>query len=171
MGGDAGAKILPGQRASTCSPGGFQTFILTNIQRLITPSGKTKTKFLSDQAELNNALFLAVTETWLHSGVFDAEVTHDFPGYSILRCDRSGRQGGGVALYLRDDLTGELLGSMDNGVCELMVVHIHQLNTVVAVLYRPPDTRITEFSPILSELDKLLYDLKDPMSNIVLLVI
>ena len=169
MGGDAGAKILPGQRASTCSPGGFQTFILTNIQRLITPSGKTKTKFLSDQADLNNALFLAVTETWLHSGVFDAEVSHDFPSYSILRCDRSGRQGGGVALYLRDDLTGELLGSMDNGVCELMVVHIHQLNTVVAVLYRPPDTRIAEFSPILSELDKLLCDLKDPMPNIVLL--
>ena len=75
--------------------------LLTNIQRLITPSGKSKTKFLSDQAELNNALFVAVTETWLHSDIFDAEVTHDFPGYSILRCDRVGRQGGGVALYLR----------------------------------------------------------------------
>ena len=110
-----------------------------------------------------------MTETWLHTGVFDAEVSHDFPGYSILRCDRSGRQGGGVALYLRDDLTGELLGSADNGVCELLVVHIHQLNTVVAVLYRPPDTRIAEFLPILSQLDNLIADLPDPTPNIVLL--
>ena len=96
--GDESAKILPGQRDSTGSAREFQTFILTNIQRLITPSGKTKSKFLSDQAELKNALFLAVTETWLHSGVLDAEVSHDFPSYSILRCDRSGRQGG-VLLY------------------------------------------------------------------------
>ena len=110
-----------------------------------------------------------MTETWLHSGVLDAEVSHDFPGYSILRCDRSGRQGGGVALYLRDDLTGELLGSVDDGVCELLVVHIHQLDTVVAVLYRPPDTRIAEFLPILSQLDSVLSDLPDPIPNIVLL--
>ena len=108
--------------------------MLTNIQRLITPSGKTKSKFLSDQSEQCQALFVAVTETWLHAGVYDAEVSHDFPGYSILRCDRVGRQGGGVAVYLRDDLTGEVLGSFDNGVCELLVVFVHQLNTVAAVI-------------------------------------
>ena len=68
-----------------------------------------------------------MTETWLNQGVFDAEVTHDFPGYSLFRCDRVGRQGGGVALYLRDDLTGEALGSLDNGVCELLVVFITNL--------------------------------------------
>ena len=78
---------------------------MTNIQRLITPSGKTKSKFLGDQAEIKNSLLIAVTETWLHSGVFDAEVSHDFPGFSILSCDRVGRMGGVVALYLRDDLT------------------------------------------------------------------
>ena len=69
---------------------------LSNIQILITPSGKTKSKFLSDQAELKNSLVEAVTETWLHSAIFDAEVTHDFPGYSLFRCDRDGRQGVGL---------------------------------------------------------------------------
>ena len=81
---------------------------------------------------INNALLVAVTETWLHSGIFDAEVSHDFPGYTLLRSDRVGRQGGGVAVYLRDDLTGEVLGSADNGVCEMIAVHVHQLNTVVS---------------------------------------
>ena len=76
---------------------------------------------------------------------------------------------GGVALYLRNDLTGEVLGSMDNGVCEILVVHIHQLNTVVAVTYRPPDTKLAEFTPILSQVDKLLCDLSDPVPNIIFL--
>ena len=169
MGGGQSAQVLPGKRDPTCTASRPQTFILTNIQRLITPSGKTKTQFLSDQAELNGALLVAVTETWLNTGVFDAEVSHDFPGYSILRCDRSGRQGGGVAIYLREDLTGELVDSADNGVCELLVVHVHQINTVVAVAYRPPDTKMAEFSPILSKLDTILTELPEPTPNIVLM--
>jgi hypothetical protein len=163
------AQVISGKRDPTCTASRPQTFLLTNIQRLITTSGKTKTKFLSDQAELNGALLVAVTETWLHSGVFDAEVSHDFPGYSILRCDRNGRQGGGVAIYLRDDLTGDLVDSADNGVCELLVVYVHQLNTVVAVAYRPPDTKMAEFSPILSKLDTVLSELPEPTPNIVLM--
>ena len=73
-----------------------------------------------------------------------------FPSFPSF--EYSDKQGGGVGLYLRNDLTGEILGSADNGVCELLVVHIHQLNTVVAVAYRPPDTRLSEFTYILSKL-------------------
>ena len=61
-----------------------------------------------------------------------------------------------MALYVREDLTGDILYSFDNGVCELLVVMVHQLNTVVAVVYRPPDTRINEFSEVLSKLDSVL---------------
>ena len=89
--------------------------------------------FLHDQAVQNNALFVGVTETWLHEGVLDAEVTHAFPGYSIFRSDRAGgRQGGGVTLYLREDLTGEILATYaevhplrGGSVCELLVVQVH----------------------------------------------
>ena len=142
---------------------------MTNIQRLITQSGKTKSQFLSDQADHKSALLVAVTETWLNSSIFDAEVTHDFPGYSIFRCDRDGRQGGGVALYLRDNLTCEILGSLDNGVCELLAVHIHQLDTVAVVIYRPPDTRLLEFTQVLSKLDTVLSDIGEPTPNIVVM--
>ena len=88
---------------------------------LITQTGRSKASFLSDQAEDKKCLFVGVTETWLTEGVLDSEVTHDFPGYTILRCDRSGgRQGGGVALYVREDLTGDVLAKFANGVCELL---------------------------------------------------
>ena len=105
--GDKSIENIPGKRTSACSAGENQSFLLTNIQRQINPSGETKTKFNSDHAELNNALFISVTGTWLNSDALDPEVSHDFPEYYILHCDRSGRQGGGVALYRRDDLTGE----------------------------------------------------------------
>ena len=63
-------------------------------------------------------------ETWLSPDVVDAEVCHDFPGYTIHRADRVNRQGGGVALYLKDTLSGDVIGSFDNGVCQAIVVMI-----------------------------------------------
>ena len=146
------------------------TFLLVNIARLITPSGRTKSGFLKDQAESNNCLFVGVTETWLHEGVLDSEVCHNFPGYSLFRCDRSGgRQGGGAALYLRDDLSGDVLATFANSVCELLVVKVHQLETVVCVAYRPPDTSISEFTGLLKCLDDTLSALPAPTPNIILM--
>jgi hypothetical protein len=112
---------------------------------------------MHDQAVKINAMFLGVTETWLHEGILDAEVSYGFPGYSILRCDRAGGvQGGGVALYLRDDLTGDILASyaqisplQGSSVCEMLVLKVHQLDTIVCVVYRPPDTRLEEFAGLL----------------------
>ena len=116
--------------------------------------GNNKYTFLHDLATSRICLWLAGTETWLHPGILDSEMLADFPGYSILRQDRQGRQRGGVCLFLRDDLTGEILCSHSNGVCEVLVVHVHQL-TIATVIYRPPDTRLSEFSPILGKLENV----------------
>ena len=70
--------------------------------------------------------------------------------------------GGGVGLYVREDLTADILCAYDNGVCELLVAMVHQLNTVVAVVYRPPDTRMSEFSEMLGKLDSCLASLPAP---------
>ena len=80
-----------------------------NIARLLTQSGRSKAGFLSDKAELKNSLFVGVCETWLSPDIVDAEVCHDFPGYSILRADRVNRQVGGVALFLSDSLSGGVM--------------------------------------------------------------
>ena len=145
---------------------GSQSFLLSNIQRLITPSGRTKSGFLSDQAQLNGALLVAVTETWLTPQVYDSEVCHNFPGYNLFRTDRENRQGGGVAMFVRDDLTSDILCSYDNGVCGLLVLMIHQLNTAVAVIYRPPDTRLREFSEIIVKLESCLTSLPAPAPTV-----
>ena len=123
-----------------------------------------------DQAIANNSLFVGVTETWLTEGVLDSEVLHDFQGFSLLRCDRAGgRQGGGVCLYVRDDLSADTLASYSNSVCELLIVKILQIDTVVCVAYRRPDTKLAEFAGLLKCLEDTLSVLPTPSPTIVLM--
>ena len=94
--------------------------------------------FLHDLATSRNCLWLAVTETWLHSGILDSELLVHMPGYTILRQDRKSRHRGGVCLFLREDLSGEILCNYSNGVWEVLIVKVNQLDTIDTVVYRPP---------------------------------
>ena len=149
--------------------GVHQTLLLSNIRGLLGSGGNSKTGFLYDQATLHSSLAVAVTETWLKPDMKDSELLVNFPGYTLYRCDRLRRSCGGVCVFLRDDLSAECIGSFDNGVCELLVLKIHSLDTVLVVVYRPPDTRLAEFSPALTELNKLLSELPSPSPSLVLM--
>ena len=104
----------------------------------------------------------------------DAEVCLDFPNYSLFRADRGlgpdghPRVGGGVALYLRDDLSGDCLATYDNGVVEMIVVKIHQLDSIIVIMYRPPDTTASELRGALTCLDETLSSLSAPLPSVVL---
>ena len=128
--------------------------------------GKNKSPFLHDLAAQRNCLWVAVTESWLQPSILDSELLVHMPGYSLLRQDRVGRQRGGVCLFLREDLTGEIVNSFSNGVCEVLFVHVHQLNTIVTVVYRPPDTGLNEFAPILHMMDEVFQNLPAPLLTI-----
>ena len=91
------------------------------------------------------------------------------PGYSVLRQDRQGGQRGGVCLFLREELTGDVLCGHSNGVCELLMVKVHQLDTIVVLVYRPPDASFNEFSPILKKIESVLQNLLAPTPNITLM--
>ena len=51
--------------------------------------------------------------------------------------------------------------------CEMLVVKVHQLDTVVCVVYRPPDTRIDEFAGLLQCLDSTLSALPTPSPTVI----
>ena len=144
------------------------TFLLANMQGLVGTS-RNKSPFLCDLVENENSIWFAVTETWLSPVVSDSELLVHLPGYTLMRSDRAGRERGGVCLFLRDDHTGEVLNTFSNGVCELLVVQVHQLKTVVAVCYRPPDTTLREFQAALVRLDEALLDLPTPTPTIALM--
>ena len=145
------------------------TFLLNNIRGLVGFRGRNKVPFLYDLATSRNCLWLAITDTWLNPTILDSELLIHMPGYTVIRQDRHGRIRGGVCLFLRDNLTGEVLCSYSNGVCEVLIVKVYQLDTIVVVLYRPPDTDLCEFTPILNKIDSVLQNLPAPAPNITLM--
>jgi hypothetical protein len=96
-----------------------------------------------DQVELllqsTNAAALAVSETWLDDSVTDEEVT--VPGYSVVRKDRN-REGGGVCLYIRDNICFNKRDDLITNNIEFLAVDILLPKTkpfLLSVGYRPPE--------------------------------
>ena len=87
---------------------------------------------------------MGLTETWL-SDQLEAEVCIN--NYEIYRADskrkrnRRGRFGGGVALYLRDDIATSAKQILDfsNNVVEILCVYSAKENILIATIYRQPD--------------------------------
>lgn len=81
---------------------------------------------------------VGVTESWLHEGVYDSEITP--PGYVLVRNDRQNGKGGGVALLFRSDLKFSVLPvplDIESVWCKL---YLNKHHLMVGVCYRPPGT-------------------------------
>ena len=86
-----------------------------------------------------NAFIVCLTETHLSNEVFDANI--HINGFTPFRCDRSNRKGGGVMIYVKDNLTDVVeIFNKSNGTCECIVLHLKSINLVTSVFYRPPSS-------------------------------
>lgn len=88
---------------------------------------------------------IGITETWLQ----DSTHLVDINGYEFIHKHRSSRPGGGVGLYLSNDLdyTTRVDVNIDE-VAESLFVEINRSqgkNVIVGVIYRPPNQNINEF--------------------------
>ena len=89
-------------------------------------------------ANRTKAAVIALTETWLDDSVNDSEISIN--NYCIIRADRN-RQGGGVCLYIRENLTFNPRIDIKTDSIETLWVEILQPKTkpiLVGVAYRPP---------------------------------
>ena len=135
---------------------------------------------MQDQLYTDNKIFSILTETWLREHL-DAEIC--IKNYSIYRSDRKrakkrrGRDSGGVAIYLRDDLSAsaEPLLTFSNGVVEVLVLYIKSEHLILSALYRQPDDEkggnrsLSEhFKQGLDALSKCLDSLPSPMPDIII---
>ena len=117
---------------------------------------------LKHMASESNAPWIALTETWLKPDIQSSEV--QIPGYILYRADRENRTHGGCALYVRDNLTCELITAHSNMACDTLVVKVKTLNTLVIVNYRPPDSTQEEFEELLEVSQEAINNVpnKDP---------
>lgn len=58
---------------------------------------------LSAATDTTSADIVILTETWLNDSVRDSEIFYSQKNYSVFRCDRAGRRGGGVLIAASDN--------------------------------------------------------------------
>merc|ERR1711872_846008 len=101
--------------------------------------------YLNALTAQTNPVFLALTETHL-KGQYDAEIWIE--NYTVLRTDRRKRKGGGVALYIKNEVLDdhEKTVSFSDDVNDLLITTLVNENLIIILLYRPPDEK--ETSPL-----------------------
>jgi hypothetical protein len=88
---------------------------------------------------------LLIGETWLKSSLPSA--LYSLPGYRLIRCDRVGRTGGGVAMYLREDLSHKVIYGTQSGSqleCLFVEVSFSHSKVLLGVVYSPPNSNYFE---------------------------
>lgn len=104
----------------------------------------------------------AVTETWLGNTIDDAAVGID--NYKFFKVNRLVRRGGGVGIYVKNNIKCEILLSESLDFIEHMWVKLF-LSTktiILGVIYRPPNTDIGIF---FNYLEDMLYNIYSPVSH------
>ena len=104
---------------------------------------------------------IGISETWLNDNTSDRV---NLPGYNFLSCHRTARSGGGVGLYLRNDLEYRICSECnfsDPNIIESLFVEIfvpNSKNIVAGVVYRSPNQNLSlfldKFNEILSTISK-----------------
>ena len=106
---------------------------------------------LEQLAKDSGAHLIAVAETWSDTSVTDGKVT--IPGFSLLRKYRSGRKGGGIAIYHHKCLTVRARVDLLVPEMELLWLEVvsNGLTTLFGCGYRPPSAPVqfwTDFEDI-----------------------
>ena len=111
---------------------------------------------------------IGITETWLQ----EADCFFNIDNYSFLAHGREAKRGGGVALYIDNDLDFKCRADLDLNTAhfESIFVEINNFNKniVVGVIYRPPNQPVQSFIESFNEIlnivnkeNKLLYLMGD----------
>ena len=116
------------------------SFILLNIARLFTKL-KPKDKLLHDLCT-SSTLFICICETFLFDGINNSEI--HLPDFTVIRCDRISREGGGVCIYMRNSILFKICLQFSNTVCELLIVRLQTPALIIIHVYRPPSCSVTD---------------------------
>ena len=151
-----------------------------NIQGLKPRTTPTKVPFIQDLLINDRLLFIALTETWLREHL-DAEVNVN--GYKLFRQDRiktkttrKGRDGGGTACYLKNEVAAntDTIMNFSNEVVDVLGLYIKPKNLALFTVYRQPDNRAggnrstsVHFKEALDKLNEVLMQLPNPTPDII----
>ena len=93
---------------------------------------------------------IAISETWLDNDCDLQE--YSLPGYDMFNSFRNNKRGGGVALYINNNLTVKKLSNFTNVIDDIMecvtveIINKNGRNIIVCCIYRSPGTNIELFN-------------------------
>ena len=110
---------------------------------------------------------ISVVESWLKPHVTDSQIKIDH--YQSIRADRKERKRGGALLYIHDDLPISNTAIYDDYYCQAVICTIQPSNSIIASIYRPPDTSIESTTKLLQFLSDYIHNSssKDHMDIII----
>ncbi|XP_041453069.1 uncharacterized protein LOC121406116 isoform X2 [Lytechinus variegatus] len=88
---------------------------------------------------------IGISETWLHQS---SPPLFNLPNYNLVRADRIGKRGGGVAFYVANHLNFKIRNDIKFDQTEVLFIEIDNLqckNLILGVIYRAPDTHFDLF--------------------------
>ena len=116
----------------------------------------------------SSTLFICICETFLFDGINDSEI--HLPDFTIIRCDRISREGGGVCIYLRNSILFKICLQFSNTVCELLIVRLQTPALIIILVYRPPSCSVTDLEEILLKIHTYVMLLPSPYQPLLCLV-
>ena len=131
------------------------TFLYTNIRSL-----KNKLTELKALVNIENPDIIGLTETWLKCDTNEFESEFNLEGYTILKNDRKIKKGGGVLLYVKDNLKPTRLSvRVNSDKVESIWAQIRGENNKylnVGVVYRPPDQKPVDDDKMCDEIKRIV---------------
>lgn len=115
-------------------------------------------RYLFDDVQ---AHVIAFSETWLKSHHSDSLI--GIPGYRVFRSDRFRRRGGGVALYIRTELSAKVVRRSESLLTDYILVELSLPSSkiLLGVFYKPP------LVGDLDVLEQLLVDISSSYSELI----
>ena len=142
---------------------------MLNIEGILPYKFKAKIQLLSELAQKERALIIALTESHLSDNIKEAEIK--IQNYVPFRTDRSDqRKNGGVITYIHNELavSTDMLFSESNSYTEAQILHIQDVNMIFINIYRPPACPTTKFLEPLKKIQDVLQNVPPPMPFIML---
>ena len=130
---------------------------------------KHKLKLLDEQANDENALIIALTETHLNNNIRNAEI--HINKYTPFRQDRrEGRRKGGIITYIHDIISPQcqVLLSASNQYTEYNMLYFTKIKLICITIYRPPQCPKEFFLPVLNNIRSKIEGLNNTLPDIIM---
>ncbi|KAG5864358.1 hypothetical protein JTB14_012901 [Gonioctena quinquepunctata] len=118
---------------------------------------------LREFSKENSYSIICITESWLNDSILDETVS--LPGYNIFRSDRINSGGGGVPIYVKQNIQSFVNDLSSNHTEQLWItITVDNTQYTIGVIYRLPKQQLTEFS---EEFENILCNIEALYENII----